>query len=184
MGRIFREIISVYASFCSKVYVVAVVTLMLCGTHSCVTLLKTSMHSSRMRTAYLLTVSGGGGGSAQPRGFCPTLGSAQPGGSAQPRGSLLNPGGSASGGGSAQSRGKGSAQPWRDLHPGGSAQSRGSAQPGGSASMGGSADLPPPVIRMTHRCKNITLPQTSFAGGNNAKLWRLALWLTDTESQG
>ena len=25
---------------------------------------------------------------------------------------------------------------------------------------------PPPVNRMTHRCKNITLPQTSFAGGN------------------
>ena len=26
---------------------------------------------------------------------------------------------------------------------------------------------PPPVNRMTDRCKNITLPQTSFAGGNN-----------------
>ena len=26
----------------------------------------------------------------------------------------------------------------------------------------------PPVNRMTDRCKNITLPQTSFAGGNNA----------------
>ena len=26
---------------------------------------------------------------------------------------------------------------------------------------------PPPVNRMTNRCKNITLPQTSFAGGNN-----------------
>ena len=25
---------------------------------------------------------------------------------------------------------------------------------------------PPPVNRMTHRCKSITLPQTSFAGGN------------------
>ena len=25
---------------------------------------------------------------------------------------------------------------------------------------------PPPVDRMTHTCKNITLPQTSFAGGN------------------
>ena len=24
---------------------------------------------------------------------------------------------------------------------------------------------PPPVTRMTDRCKNITLPQTSFAGG-------------------
>ena len=27
--------------------------------------------------------------------------------------------------------------------------------------------LPPPVNRMVHRCENITLPQTSFAGGNN-----------------
>ena len=28
---------------------------------------------------------------------------------------------------------------------------------------------PPPVNRMTDRCKNITLPQTSFAGGKNAQ---------------
>ena len=27
---------------------------------------------------------------------------------------------------------------------------------------------PPPVNRMTDRCKNITLPQTSFAGGKNS----------------
>ena len=27
---------------------------------------------------------------------------------------------------------------------------------------------PPPLNRMTDRCKNITLPQTSFAGGNNS----------------
>ena len=27
--------------------------------------------------------------------------------------------------------------------------------------------MPPPVNRMTNRCKNITLPQTSFAGGKN-----------------
>ena len=46
---------------------------------------------------------------------------------------------------------------------------------GGSASRGGSAQAglhlgrsaAPSVNRMTHRCKNITLPQTSFAGGNN-----------------
>ena len=30
-------------------------------------------------------------------------------------------------------------------------------------------DSPPPVNRMTDRCKNITLPQTSFAGGNNVE---------------
>ena len=59
------------------------------------------MHSSRMRTAHLLTISGG---------------------------DLPNPAGC--------------------LHPGG-------------------LDRPlPPVNRMTHRCKNITLPQTSFPDGN------------------
>ena len=29
------------------------------------------------------------------------------------------------------------------------------------------AGMPPPMNRMTDRCKNITLPQTSFAGGND-----------------
>ena len=29
--------------------------------------------------------------------------------------------------------------------------------------------LPPPVNRMTDRCKNITLPQTSFAGGKSSR---------------
>ena len=29
------------------------------------------------------------------------------------------------------------------------------------------AQVSPPVNRMTNRCKNITLSQTSFAGGNN-----------------
>ena len=28
---------------------------------------------------------------------------------------------------------------------------------------------PPPMNRMTDRCKNITLPQTSFAGGNYSR---------------
>ena len=32
---------------------------------------------------------------------------------------------------------------------------------------GGRADRLTPVNRMTHGCKNITLPQTSFAGGND-----------------
>ena len=32
--------------------------------------------------------------------------------------------------------------------------------------MGIGRQTPPPVNRITHRCKNITLPQTSFAGGN------------------
>ena len=29
------------------------------------------------------------------------------------------------------------------------------------------ACMPPPVDRITDACKNITFPQTSFAGGNN-----------------
>ena len=39
--------------------------------------------------------------------------------------------------------------------------------PGGVPGPGGwwCQVLPPPVNRMTNRCKNITLPQTSFAGG-------------------
>ena len=36
------------------------------------------------------------------------------------------------------------------------------------------ADTPPPVNRITDRCKNITLPQTSFADGNKAT----PLWMT------
>ena len=34
----------------------------------------------------------------------------------------------------------------------------------------------PPVNRMTNTCKNITLPQTSFAGGNS--LETLQLWMS------
>ena len=41
---------------------------------------------------------------------------------------------------------------------------RGVSAPGGCLLV----RYPPPVNRMTNRCKNITLPQTSFAGGNNA----------------
>ena len=73
----------------------------------------------------------------------------------------------------------GSTQPWGLCPtPGGSAGR--SAQPRGSASggsaCGGVCPTPPQVClqeggwadRMTHRCKNITLPQTSFVGG---KYW-------------
>ena len=54
------------------------------------------------------------------------------------------------------------------MYPGGSASV--GVYMGGSASRGvcldgGWADPPPPVNRMTHRCKNITLSQTSFTGG-------------------
>ena len=49
----------------------------------------------------------------------------------------------------------------------------GASLPGGCLLPGGWGGLldgtPPPVNRMTNRCKNITLPQTSFAGGKNAQ---------------
>ena len=42
----------------------------------------------------------------------------------------------------------------------------GAPGPGGVPGAGG-VRYSPSVNRMTNRCKNITLPQTSFAGGNN-----------------
>ena len=48
------------------------------------------------------------------------------------------------------------------LVTGGYTWSGGVPGPGG----GVPAQVLPPVNRMTDRCKNITLPQTSFAGGN------------------
>ena len=39
---------------------------------------------------------------------------------------------------------------------------------GGSVPGPGGVYGTPPVNRMTNRCKNITLPQTSFAGGKNS----------------
>ena len=44
---------------------------------------------------------------------------------------------------------------------------RGVYLPGGVPSQGVPVQVLPPVNSMTDRCKNITLPQTSFAGGNN-----------------
>ena len=96
------------------------------------------------------------GGSAQPGGFCPTPGGQHPGGSAQP---------------------EGSAQPW-GVCLGVCPTTGGLPNPGESALGGmprrvclwGVGQTPSsPVNRMTHRCKNITLPQTSFAGGNKRK---------------
>ena len=50
--------------------------------------------------------------------------------------------------------------------------------PGHVTGMYGGKPPPPAVNRMTHRCKNITLPQTSFAGGNYAnrfnKWWKFS----------
>ena len=47
--------------------------------------------------------------------------------------------------------------------------------PPGVTTLPGSNHACPPVNRMTNRCKNITLPQTSFAGGKNELLWALVL---------
>ena len=84
----------------------------------------TSTHSSRMRTARLLTVSHsiqGGEGSAQGGGVC-----------------------------------LGGCLPRRGCLPGGCVSQHAMGQ-----------TPPPPVDRMTDRCKNTTLPQTSFECGKN-----------------
>ena len=110
--------------------------------------------------------SASGGRSAQPMGVCP-VGSASRGVSAQPRGVCIQ-------GGVCPTQG--------DLpNPGGVcptqrvciwgvclgwSASRDSAQPPSGLPMEGLGRPLSPVNRMTHRCKNITLPQTSFAGGN------------------
>ena len=41
---------------------------------------------------------------------------------------------------------------------------------GGVCPAEGGACLHPPVNKMTDRCKNIALPQTSFSGGNKENL--------------
>ena len=51
------------------------------------------------------------------------------------------------------------------LSPGGCLP-RGVSAPGGLL-LGGTWSGTPPVDRMTHASENITLPQTSFAGGND-----------------
>ena len=75
---------------------------------------------------------------------------------------------------------------------------RGSTCPGGCISAGGvpawaavctcpegctCPGTPPPVNRMTDRCKNITLPQTSFAGGKKKTL-ESVLWRYSSTVQG
>ena len=79
------------------------------------------MHSSRMRTARLLTYPGGSASRGMPRGSVS-------------RGVCIQGG----------------------LHPGG-----GSAHPAQVCLQAA------PVNRMTHKCKNITLPQTSVVDSNN-----------------
>ena len=114
---------------------------------SCITTKKliTRLHSSRMHTTRSLTVSPSmhcSGGVCSWR-----VGVPGPGGCLDPRGM---PG------------------------PHGGAWSPGVPGPRGVPGLGGGLSQHalrqnPPVNRMTDRCKNITLPQTSFAGGNRRK---------------
>ena len=107
------------------------------------TFLKTRLHSSRMRSARTLTIS--------PSMLCAGVG--WDGGLCMVLGGVHGPG--------------------VCVFPGGGAYSWGVHGPGGAWSQGGwypsmHWDRPlPPVNRMINRCKNITLPQTSFACGNN-----------------
>ena len=98
--------------------------------------MKTRMHSSRIRTARLLTVSRsipwGEGGLPNPPDADPLLDADPP--------PLLD----------------------ADPHP------FLDADPPGHVTCNTCWEVNPhPVNRMTDRCKNITSPQTSFAGGNN-----------------
>ena len=108
---------------------------------------KPRLHSSRMCTSRALTVS--------PSMLC-AGGVSSLGGSPLGEGGLLwERGVSSGGGGLLWGRGVSS----RGVSSGGS-------PPGGVVVSQHALRQTPPVNRMTNRCKNITLPQTSFAGGN------------------
>ena len=107
----------------------------------------TRMHSSRMRTARLLPVS--------PSMHCS-------GGCTWSVGGVPGPGESAWSG-----RGAVPGPTGVYLVPGVCTWSVGCIWSRGCTWWGIPAQVLPSVNRMTDRCKNITLPQTSFAGGNN-----------------
>ena len=118
------------------------------------------MHSSRMHTARLLTVSQLALLGGVPARRCTCLGGV-------PTRGVYLLGGTCLGGVPA----------WRVYLPGGCTCPGGGVVPAwgvvparGGTCPGGTCPGTPPVDRMTDRCKNITLPQISFAGGNNAKI--------------
>ena len=130
----------------------------------------TRVHSSRMRTDRLLTASQ----HALPGGYLPegvpTWGVYLPG--EYLPGVCTCPGGVPAGG---------------VYLPGGSC-TRWGYLPRGMYLLGGvylpeggncPGTTPPPVNRVTDRCKNITLPQSSFAGGNNGHGLEQRYVLTD-----
>ena len=109
------------------------------------------MHSSRMRTARLLPVSPSMHCSRRVPGPGVYL---VPGGVPGPRGGVPDPGV----GGVYLPRG--------DVPAWEGCTCPGEYLPGG----GTCPATPAPVNRMTNRCKNITLPQTSFVGGKNSSI--------------
>ena len=131
-------------------------------------LLWTRMHSRRMRTARLLSVSpsihclGGVPGPGGRTWFWGVY--LVPGGVPGLRGDVPGPRGCTWSRVGTWSQGE-CTWSWGVYMVWGVPGPRGYLIPGGVP-----AQVPPPVNRMTDRCKNITLPQTSFAGGNKPGL--------------
>ena len=127
------------------------------------------MHSSRMRTGRSLTVccsllpGGGGGGFSLPGpGGClpgPGEGFSLPG----PGGCLPGPGGVL------PARSQGESACWGGFSLPGPGGFYLPGLGGGSPVQGGAARRPPPVNRITHTCKNITLATTSLRPVKNSK---------------
>ena len=128
--------------------------------------MQTRLHSSRMRTAHVLTVS--------HSMLCTRGVYLVPGGVPDPRGCTWSRGVDLVQGGVPGPRGCTWSQrrcTWSQGGVpglGGCTWSRREGVPGlgGVPSPRGWCQVLPPVNRMTNKCKNITLPQTSFAGSN------------------
>ena len=146
-------------------------------TYNIETRAKTRMHSSRMHTARSSSHRGGSpswvvylGG--LPGGGSPWRGVSLAGG--LPGGEVSVPGG-LPGGGSPWWGSPWWGPPWQGVSlvgglPGGGLPGGGKGSPWQGVSLAGGVSLAdPPVNRMTDACENITLPQTSFAGGNKPK---------------
>ena len=58
---------------------------------------------------------------------------------------------------------------WGGVHGRGGMRGGGGACVAGGVCVSCDTHAPPPVNRITDRCKNITFAQTTFAGGKNAK---------------
>ena len=119
----------------------------------------TRLHSSRMRTARALTISP----SMLCTGGCPLPGGVCSGGVCSWRG-LSAPGGCVSSGGVCS---WGMSAPGEVCSWGCVCSQGGCLLPGGIPGLGVYLVRYSPCCGQTHACKHITLPQSSFAGGNN-----------------